>query len=271
MPKYESLWVKGLNADIHLATKGSRDGLPVIFLPGITSYSMSFSGLLDRMPDSYYCLAMDIRGRGESSRPKYGHALSDYVEDLLNVLNALADNPQSPVLVGHSMGARLAAAFAASHSGLISGMVLIDPPVNGPGQRQVYPNPLAMFIRQKTAVDEGRMDDFRSDFPGFSAAQLEERAREYRNVSLDAIVESYESLLKEPFQIFVKAARCPTLLLAAEKGDTIRAAELQTLKNLNKRLEALVVPNVAHMIYKEAPEETAEHIVSFIERRACEQ
>jgi len=158
----------------------------------------------------------------------------------------------------------MAAAFAARHSALIAGIVLIDPPVNGPGQRQVYPNPLSMFITQKASIDEGRMDDFRSFFPGFSQEQIEERAKEYQNVSLDAIVESYESLLKEPFQIFIKAARCPMLLLAAEKGDTIRVAELQTLKNLNQRLKAVVVPGVAHMVYKEAPEATAAHIAAFI-------
>jgi N-formylmaleamate deformylase len=265
---FDHLYVKGMDIELHLLSKGNRGGIPVIFLPGITSYSRSVMRMLDLMPDDYHSLALDIRGRGRSSWPKRGYRLADYVGDLLDVLNALADNPVSPVLVGHSMGARIAAAFAARHSSLVSGLVLIDPPVNGPGQRQVYPNALSMFLQQKAAADLNDMASFRSYLPSFSDAALEERADEYRNCSQQALIESYESLLREPFQIHVKAVTCPMLLLAAEHGDTIRETEFASLKALNERLRGVRVPGVGHMIYKDAPEETARHIVEFVGEHA---
>lgn len=268
---FDRMEVRGMDVDINLITRGAPSGIPLIFLPGITSYSVSFSSILTMMPDRFYSISMDVRGRGRSTWPKRSYRLDNYVDDLLNVLNAVVGNPVAPVLVGHSMGARIAAAFASRYSRLISGMVLIDPPVNGPGQRQVYPNSLAMFLDQKAMVEQGRMDVFRSFFPNFSAAQVEERAQEYLNVSTEALIESYESLLREPFQIHIKAAQCPVLLLAAEHGDTIRPEEYAVLQRLNGQLEAIRVQGVSHMIYKEAPEETASYIVEFVDRCTSRQ
>lgn len=264
---FEHIVVKGMHADIHLIAKGDKNGIPIIFLPGITSYSHSFNKILRLMPDKFYCLSMDIRGRGLSDAPKTGYLLEDYTEDLLNVINALIANPQSPVLVGHSMGARVSAQFGSRYAALISGIVLIDPPINGPGQRALYPNALSMFIKQKEAVDQGKLDLFRSLLPpSFTEAQVAERAEEYRNVNLHAFIESYHSLLREPFQVYVKMLTVPALLLAAEHGDIIREDELQVLKMINPRMQVERVKDVAHMIYKDAPEQTADYIISFIER-----
>lgn len=263
---FEDLYVQGLHANIHLITKGNKDGVPMIFLPGITSYSYSFRHVLNRMSEDYYLLSMDPRGRGLSDAPKEGYTLNDYSEDLLNVINAIIDNPHPPILVGHSMGARIAAAFGSRYPSLISGVVLIDPPINGPGQRKVYPNPLSMFIKQKEAVDQGELDLFRGYFPAFTDEQVEERAEEYRNNSLQAIVQSYESLLKEPFQVHVKMLSVPTLLLAAEHGDTIRENEMEVLKTINPSMETIRVNNVGHMVYKDAPAETTSYITSFVNK-----
>ncbi len=260
----EDIYVTGMDVQIHLISKGNKEGAPVIFIPGITSYSYSFLDVLNRMPDEYHSLVMDVRGRGESKGPARGYRLNDYVEDVLNVVNALISNPIPPIIVGHSMGARIAAAFASRFSSLLSGIVLIDPPINGPGQREKYPNSLEMFLEQKKAADEGNMEQFKVFFPTFTEAKIIERFKEYRNTSKEALLESYESLLKEPFQVYVKLTTCPTLLLAAELGDTIREDELDVLKRINANLEAIRMEGVGHMIYKEAPDRTVSHVLTFI-------
>jgi len=263
---FDDLYVKGLDVNLHLLTKGKKEGIPVIFLPGITSYSLSFKKILNLMPNHYYSLSMDVRGRGLSDAPQTGYRLNDYVDDLLNVVNAVIDHPVSPILVGHSMGARIAAAFGSRYPSLISGMVLIDPPVNGPGQREIYANQLSMFLQQKEAVDQGKIEVFRSYYPSFNEEQLTERIEEYRNNNLNAIIESYQSLLLEPFQVHMKMLTTPALLLAAEHGDTIRESELEVLKMINPSMQVERVKGVGHMIYKDAPEQTADSIITFIEK-----
>ncbi len=263
------LYLNGMDVNLHLLTRGNPAGIPIIFLPGISSTSGSIAELAALMPDGWHSLALDIRGRGKSSWPKRGYRLDDYVADLLIVVNALIENPVSPIIVGHSMGARIAAAFAGRYSSLTSGVVLIDPPVHGPGLRSIYPLPITLYLEQQAAVEQGRMDAFRNFLPAFSEEKLKERAEEYRNISKDAIIESYEGLTKEPFQVHVKAAACPMLLLAAEHGDTIRDSDLRVLKSINPRLIAEKVMGVTHMIHKDAPQQTAARIIAFIESVAA--
>lgn len=261
---FGDLYLKGMDIDLHLLTTGDRAGIPVIFLPGISSYCQSFAKMLKLMPSEWYSLALDIRGRGKSSWLKCGYRSDDYVGDLLNVVNAVIDNPVSPFLVGHSMGARIAAAFAGRYSTLISGAVLIDPPINGPGHRPIYPHPVTMYLEQKSAVEQDRLDLFRKFLPTFGEEKIQERAEEYRNVSKEAIIESYDCITREPFHVHLKSATCPILLLAAEHGDTVRDEELDVLKTINPRMIGEKVLGVSHMIYKDAPEQTAERIIRFV-------
>lgn len=251
--------------DLHLLTCGDPGGIPVVFLPGITSLAKSFLDILDRMPDRYYCVSVDMRGRGRSSWPKSGYRMADYVGDVLCVVNALIGNPASPILVGHSMGGRVAAAFAATYPALVSGIIVVDPPIHGPGQRTVYPTPLDAFLFQKRLADCGKREEFRAQFPGLSDRLLQLREEEYQNVCVEAIVESYEAFFTEPFHVYIKSLRCPTLLLAAENGNTILDEELRLLQRLNPVVQAVRVPGVGHMIYKDDPDRFARYVISFVD------
>lgn len=266
--QFEDVYLKGMDISLHLLVKGDKNGIPLVFVPGITSYCYSFAHLMNDIPDQFYCISVDLRGRGTSSWPSQGYTLSDYSNDLLLVINYLISNPISPVLIGHSMGARIISSFTSQFPRLISGLVLIDPPINGPGQRDEYPNSLEkMLLKEKRAVDEGRMEFFRSCLPAhFTKSQVQQRAEEYRNVSETAIVESYKSFLREPFHAHLKNVTTPTLLLKAEYGDVIREEELALIRRINKNIETKVLKGVGHMTYKEDPESVLTNIYQFIHK-----
>ncbi|GEO26451.1 alpha/beta hydrolase [Alicyclobacillus acidoterrestris] len=266
--KMESRLLNTGDVELHLLTSGSPNGVPLVFLPGITSLAKSFNGIVERLPDSYYCVSVDMRGRGRSTHVKDHYRMSDYVSDVLAVVNLLIDNPISPILVGHSMGARVAAAFATRYPKLVSGIVLVDPPIHGPGQRDEYPTPLDTFLYQKRLADSGRREAFQAQFPGLSEMLVQLREEEYQNVCVEAIVQSYDAFFTEPFHVYVKALDCPTLLLAAELGGTILDEEFQLLSRLNPAMEAIRVPGVGHMIYKDDPERFTDYVTQFVDKLA---
>jgi len=70
-------------------------------------------------------VAVDLRGHGESDwaePPRY--RLEDFASDLDPVLDALA--PEPVVLVGHSMGGRVAAWYAAMRPGRVRALAVLD-------------------------------------------------------------------------------------------------------------------------------------------------
>ncbi len=68
-PEFEDVFIKGMDVDLHMITKGDKNGIPLVFIPGITSYSYSFAEVLRKIPDEYYCLSLDCqaKNRGQGS------------------------------------------------------------------------------------------------------------------------------------------------------------------------------------------------------------
>jgi N-formylmaleamate deformylase len=68
------------------------------------------------------------------------------------VVEALGLSPAS--VLGHSMGARIAARLAARRPDLVRRCILADPPVSGPGRRP-YPSPLQKYLDDIDAASRG--------------------------------------------------------------------------------------------------------------------
>lgn len=120
---------------VHDLTLGeaSADAPVVLLVHGITANGLCWRSLA-REIDSRHgsgtvrVLAPDLRGRGASSAagqaPEAADGLARHVDDLLRVLTAFA--VEAPVVVGHSMGAFVAALLAARAPDRVGATVLVD-------------------------------------------------------------------------------------------------------------------------------------------------
>ena len=95
--------VDTLSVDYHEA----GDGLPIVFIPGITEYKEAFVFQFRGLQDSYRVVSYDIR-RGLKRATDY--TLDLLVEDLKGLLGAL--KVDSAVICGHSFGGLIALEFA---------------------------------------------------------------------------------------------------------------------------------------------------------------
>ncbi len=130
---------------LHAARHAGQGGCPLVIVPGITTPAGAFAFVAGRLAaavgDVY---VLDMRGRGLSERAGSGaHRASDYADDVLALIEHAGLT--RPVLVGHSLGARVVAAARARFPGCSAGMIAIDPPLSGPGRRP-YPTGLDQFV-----------------------------------------------------------------------------------------------------------------------------
>src|SRR3982074_3496619 len=72
---------------------------------------------------------IDTRGHGLSAAPTTGFTLEQLVSDVLAVLQALGLGQVA--LLGHSMGAHVAAQLAERHPEIVRALLLEDPPWRG--------------------------------------------------------------------------------------------------------------------------------------------
>ncbi|MEU3949642.1 alpha/beta hydrolase [Streptomyces sp. NPDC029526] len=98
-------------------------GTPVIALHGITANSLAFAALAEALPGTDLH-ALDLRGRAASAHLPGPYGLTAHIEDTLAVLDHLGRH--QAVLIGHSMGAFIAALAAARHPDRFPHVILLD-------------------------------------------------------------------------------------------------------------------------------------------------
>jgi pimeloyl-ACP methyl ester carboxylesterase len=113
---------------VRILESGFSGDTDVVMLHGWVASAYSFRHELESLPAlGAHCLAVDLRGFGLSDKPsaRDSYTLAAYVADL----DALLDEIASPrvVLMGHSMGAGIALAYALSRPDRVRGLVLVCP------------------------------------------------------------------------------------------------------------------------------------------------
>lgn len=96
----------------------------VVAVHGVTASLMTWASVARELDDGVCLIAPDLRGRGRSAPLPGPYGMAAHVADLVAVLDHVAT--PSAVVMGHSMGAYVAARLAAEHPERVAGVVLLD-------------------------------------------------------------------------------------------------------------------------------------------------
>jgi pimeloyl-ACP methyl ester carboxylesterase len=125
-------------------------GAPLVALHGLTASHVSFAGVAECLAGRRPIFALDLRGRGDSSKPAGPYGMAQHAADVAAAMRAMGLGPST--IVGHSMGAFVATALVAAHPELVSGLLLIDggyaPAISVPNSQQGLDAALALRITQ---------------------------------------------------------------------------------------------------------------------------
>lgn len=109
----------------HVRHWGPDDAPVVFFLHGWMDASATFQFVVDALAQPWHVIAPDWRGYGNSQWLREPYWFPDYYADLEALLRHYS--PDQPVrLVGHSMGANIAATYAAARGERVSQVVMLD-------------------------------------------------------------------------------------------------------------------------------------------------
>lgn len=225
---------------------GHRD---LLVLPGITSPAVTIDFLAVHLAELDYRVTVpDIRGRGETDRAPSGHyRLTDYAADVAGLIAAL--DLDRPVVLGHSMGARIAAAYAVLHPGPDHGpLVLVDPPMSGPG-RAPYPTSREAFAEQLRQARRGTTaDEVAAFYPGWPRRELQLRAEVLASCDETAVVESHAGLESEDFLAYWNQLPTPAVLVRGGESPVVPESAVEELRARRPDIDLVTVPRTGHMI-----------------------
>ena len=148
---------KEIERDGGLSGELAGHGPPVVLLHGLSATRRNVvQGSRHLVKRGYRLIAYDARGHGASEPPedREAYEYTDLVADLERVMEEL--EIEGPVLVGSSMGAATAMAFALAHPERVPALVQITPAYTGERTTRVPPE---VWARLATALEDG-VDSF---------------------------------------------------------------------------------------------------------------
>ncbi|SOZ15533.1 putative hydrolase [Cupriavidus taiwanensis] len=225
--------------------RAQRDA--VIIVPGITSPAVTWGFVGERFGQQFDTYVLDVRGRGLSQAgPELDYSLDGQAADVVALAAALG--LQRYAVVGHSMGARIGIRAARARPAGLTRLVLVDPPVSGPGRR-AYPSQLPWYIDSIRLAQQGiDAEGMRAFCPTWTEDQLRLRAQWLHTCDERAILASFNGFHEDDIHADLPQVAVPALLMTAGRGDVIRAEDVQEMRALLPALLVAHVANAGHMI-----------------------
>lgn len=254
-------------------------GPSIVMLHGTTSYGRSWDFTARPLSSAFRILALDQRGHGDSDKPPAGYAGEDYVADLAGFIDALGITPC--ILVGKSLGGRVAITYGGLYPNKVSHIVL----VNGPHFVSLFSD---IEASERLINEAEAMRKSKETFPSEEEAikQLSGRyadrggevmlkhALRYNTIrrpngSLEWKFNEYaaaETLRHIPDNLtsYVLRITCPVLFAVAERNRDMAGERLHRAESLFAKVVSVQIPDSSRDPQWENPNELAKVIRHFL-------
>jgi pimeloyl-ACP methyl ester carboxylesterase len=112
------------NINLNILEEGSGP-LTLLFLHYFGGSALEWQGVMSQLSGQYHCIAIDLRGHGNSCAPETGYSVDDMADDVDALLRL--KSVQQFVLIGHSMSGKAALALAARQPVGLHSLILLSP------------------------------------------------------------------------------------------------------------------------------------------------
>ena len=221
----------------------------------------------------------DLPGFGDGPSSEL-YNLENYVAWLHGYITA--HRGEKTVLIGHSFGSIVAAAFAAAHPQMIDRLVLINP-IGAPaleGPRGIL-SKLAVgyyWVGKRLPARAGKAWlSSRASVQVMSSVMAKTKDKALRRYihdqhhryfsqfhSADSVYQGFLTSISHSVRDVAPKISTPTLLIAGEKDDITPIEKQKELLALFSHASMVVIPNVGHLTHYETPDQVAQAIQSFI-------
>ncbi|MDW6093481.1 alpha/beta fold hydrolase [Vibrio rhizosphaerae] len=253
-----------MSTQLHYKIEG--DGSPVVLLHGLFG-SLDNLGLLARdLKNDYQVIRPDLRNHGLSFQTTT-HDYALMAEDIAELIRSL--NLPPAIIIGHSMGGKVAMKLAASYPQLVSQLVVLDMAPMKYNQRHhdnVFAGLFAV-LEQHPSDREAAMQLLAQHIELASVRQFlgkslyKEGDHMTWRFQVEALYNNYEHILDwQP----IEPVSIPTLFLKGGDSDYINADAQDPIRTQFPEAKAHVIANTGHWLHAEKPQDVLRIIRKFL-------
>lgn len=240
-------------------------GKPLVILHGLFGFSDNWQTHAKKLAEYYQVTLVDLRNHGHSPwSSAFSYALM--VQDLHELFEDL--QIQKPILLGHSMGGKLAMHFDQQFPGLIEKLIIVDMGVKEypPHHTHILAAIHAIDLNQISARSEAEtiLKSF-IDADGIRQFLLknlywEQKGKLAWRVNFPVLESSMPEILAAlpTFESFT-----PTLFIRGLLSNYILDGDISQLESYFPDSQFVSIPNAGHWVHAEAPEVFLDEVLSF--------
>ena len=242
-------------------------GRPLIILHGLFGSSDNWMSVARSLEEQYHVFLVDLRNHGQSFHAEeFNYQVM--MEDLKNFIHS--HHIESPMVLGHSMGAKVAMWLALSHPELLAKLVVVDMAPKS------YPVHHARILEGLSSIPLNSIKS-RRDADEMLASYVEEIGiRQFllknlaRNehggflwkINLPVIQRNIEVIgdgLRED-QVFEK----PALFINGGKSDYVTESDHPTIRSYFPQARISTISNAGHWVHAEQPVQFLQQLQNFL-------
>lgn len=247
------------------------EGKPVIILHGLFGQSDNWVTVGRRIADQFHVFIPDQRNHGQSphaslhSFPAMAEDLAEFIED-----HRIAN----PILIGHSMGGKVAMTYALENPEKVAKLAIIDISPRRYPERvthtQVISQMIGIDLEKITSRGEvekiiaSRISDTRIRMFIMKNLYYKIHGKLAWRLNLDAINQSMDLLFDEVSSEISFLG--PVLFIRGGKSDYVPDEDIPMIMDMFPEAVIKTISGASHWVHADAPEELCFLLSSFLER-----
>jgi len=255
-----------MSVQLHFETFGA--GKPVIILHGLFGSARNWRSIAKRLASEYQVFTVDLRNHGESD-----HADSMYYMEMVeDIRQFLADRQLDQAsLIGHSLGGKIAMAFALEYQERIEKLIVMD---IAPVQYQHDFEPLvdAMLALDLDSISSRNQanDILKADIEDgglrlFLLQNLVHNSQTFQwRINLPAIKAALPDISAFPTFTWSSRHSGPTLFLGGNMSDYIKPEYHEEITSFFPMAEISSISDANHWLHADQPKRVVEKISRFL-------
>lgn len=277
----ESRWIELAGHEVHYVEAGDPESdRLIVLLHGFGASAYSYRDVLEPLSILGHVIAYDRAAFGFTERPTAWDLNPYGAEGQLQVLDELiaefGENKQV-LIVGHSAGGNLAAAYTVDNQEKLAGTVLYAPAVlNGGGGPSwlnwVYSIPQINHIGPAlvSSIATNGLDLLYLSYNDPERVTEETLAGYTQPLKVIGWERAFWEFNKAPRNTGISERlseiSIPTLVLTGDNDQVVATADSVTVAGLIPGSELVIIPQTGHLPNEESPQEFAKAVIDFVEK-----
>jgi pimeloyl-ACP methyl ester carboxylesterase len=248
-------------------------GRPVIILHGLFGQSDNWVTVGRRIADQFSVYIPDQRNHGQSPHAPL-HTYPALSDDLLEFIEE--NQIEKPILIGHSMGGKVAMTFTLEHPEMVEKLVIIDISPRKYPERNIHTHVITQMLsinlekagirREVEKILEQKITDQRIRMFILKNLYYKLHGKLGWRLNLEAINHNLEQLFDSVNGN--TAYPGPTLFIKGGRSDYILEEDSPQILKLFPQTIVKTIPGASHWVHADAPGELCFLLSSFL-RRDC--